>query len=300
MSLFPSMPQGWRPGPGPYGLPYPSPAGMPVPGSFPTPSTSLPPLPLPPWMNAQASMQGMPLQVVPVPYAPALEEAGPAVQFQTAAPEPPTNLPPSALDIQSTISFNPVSSHIPASSYPRLDPTIFVAPHATVLGHVEAGEDVFIGFGSVIRADYGSPFHIGPRSSIQDNVVVHGEPGQFVEGDGRQWSVYLDSEVTCLPNAVLHGPLRVGHNVYIGEGALLHTADIGDDSVIMHGATVTGGVRIPPGRFVAPGQTIWRQEEADDLPAVPTEYREINPTAVQGYVELSRQYRTQLPVATWR
>ncbi|MGE5591697.1 MAG: hypothetical protein ACM3ZA_13970, partial [Bacillota bacterium] len=209
-------------------------------------------------------------------------------------------LPPSALDVQTTVSFNPVTAHVPTSSYPRLDATVFVAPHATVLGDVEVCEDVFIGFGAVIRADYGSPFRIGPRCSVQDNVVVHGEPAQFVEAEGRRWSVYLDQDVSCLHGAVLHGPLKVGRNVYIGQGAMVHTAEIGDDSVIMHGATVTGGVRILPGRFVAPGQAVWRQAEADALPEVPAAYRQLNPMSVQGYVELARQYRTQMPVATWR
>lgn len=281
--MFPSMPQRFPAGPGPYGLPYPSPAGMPVPHEFPTPPSPLPPLPLPPWAG-QMSGDGT-------------KGGTPAVFFQSAASVPPLNLPPSALDLQTTVSFNPITSAVPLAEYPRITETTFIAPHASVLGDVRVGEDVFIGFGAVIRADCGSPFFIGPRSSVQDHVVVHGEPGQFVEAEGRKWSVYLAGEDSCLHNAVLHGPLKIGRNVYIGEGAMLHTAEIGDDCVIMQGATVVGGVRIPPGRFVAPGQAVWRQADADDLPKVPVEFRQLNPMSVQGYVELARAYRSQMPVA---
>lgn len=34
----------------------------------------------------------------------------------------------------------------------------------------------------------------------------------------------------------------------------------------MHGATVTNGVKIANGCFVAPGQSVWKQEDADELP----------------------------------
>lgn len=300
--MFPSMPYGFSPGPGPYGLPYPSPTGMPLPREFPTPPSPLPPLPLPPWLTGQAMPEGVmggpPVQQYPMQQyaAPMQQYAAPMVSFQASAPSPP-HLPPSALDLQTTASFNPVTSHVPLSEYPRIDDTVFVAPHATVLGDVRIGEDVFIGFGAVLRADYGSPFFIGPRSNIQDHVVVHGEPEQFVEAEDGKWSVHLAGEVSCLHNAVLHGPLKVGRNVYIGEGAMLHTAEIGDGCVIMHGATVVNGVRIPPGRLVAPGQTVWRQSEADALPEVPAEFRQLNPMSIQGYVELARSYRSQMPVA---
>lgn len=280
--------------PGPFGQRFPVPTGLPMPGSMPVPPSMIPALPLPPWPAEAAPPVPMTPQwsaevVPPTPMIPQAPGAGAAAGG--------LDVPPSAMDLQTTVSFNPASAFVPESNFPKLAPTVFVAPHAAVIGDVTAGDDVFIGFGATLRADYGSPFHIGPRCSIQDHVVVHGEPGQFVEGNGRTWSVFLDEGVSCLHNAVIHGPVRVGRNVYIGAGGVLHSADVGDDCVIMHNATVTGGVRIPPGRFVAPGKSVWRQEEADHLPLVPPELTALNPRAVAGCTRLAEAYRTQMPLA---
>ncbi|MHB9145549.1 MAG: LbetaH domain-containing protein [Symbiobacteriia bacterium] len=262
--------------PGPYGPRFGVPQGMPMPGSIPVPGSSLPPMPPPPWGD-------WPMGMAPVP---AYRPSTPAY-------------PPGALDFQTTIAFGPTTSVVPASRLPTLAPTVFIAPHSTLVGDVNVGEDVFVGFGAVIRADWGSPFYIGPRCNIQDHAVVRGEPEQSVEVDGRRWSVYLDEGVSCLDSAVLHGPLRIGKNVYIGAGTVLRTAEIGDNCVIMHNATVMGGVRVPAGRLVGAGQVVQSQLEADALPAVPADLQAINPQSVSGCVELARAYRTQLPVAAW-
>ena len=59
---------------------------------------------------------------------------------------------------------------------PRIDPTAFVAPNATIVGDVEIGEGSSIWFGAVLRADL-NRIRIGKGTNIQDNTVVHvGDP----------------------------------------------------------------------------------------------------------------------------
>ncbi|MBV8363210.1 MAG: gamma carbonic anhydrase family protein, partial [Candidatus Eremiobacteraeota bacterium] len=55
---------------------------------------------------------------------------------------------------------------------PKVHPSAFVAPTATLIGDVEVGPESSIWFGAVLRADNG-PIRVGARSSIQDNAVMH-------------------------------------------------------------------------------------------------------------------------------
>ena len=55
---------------------------------------------------------------------------------------------------------------------PQLDPSVYVAPNASIIGDVHIGPRSSVWFGAVIRGDV---FHIriGSETSIQDNTVVH-------------------------------------------------------------------------------------------------------------------------------
>ncbi len=55
---------------------------------------------------------------------------------------------------------------------PRIDPTAFVHPDATVVGDVVIGPESTIWPQAVLRGDYGN-ITIGARTSIQDGTVVH-------------------------------------------------------------------------------------------------------------------------------
>jgi len=59
---------------------------------------------------------------------------------------------------------------------PRIHPTAFVAPTATLVGDVIVEEGASIWYGVVIRADY-APVIVRRRANVQDNAVVHGSPG---------------------------------------------------------------------------------------------------------------------------
>jgi carbonic anhydrase/acetyltransferase-like protein (isoleucine patch superfamily) len=85
---------------------------------------------------------------------------------------------------------------IPASSY--------VAENATIIGAVTLGERVSILFGAVLRGD-NEPITIGDDSNVQDNCVLHTDPG---------------------------APLNIGKGVTIGHCAMLHGCTIGDGALI--------------------------------------------------------------------
>src|SRR5512132_3973861 len=82
--------------------------------------------------------------------------------------------------------FNGHIPVIPASCY--------IAPEATIIGAVVLGERVTILFGAVVRGD-NEPIVIGDDSNVQDNCVLHTDPGL---------------------------PLTLGKGVTVGHHSMLH------------------------------------------------------------------------------
>ncbi|ERJ10992.1 LbetaH domain-containing protein [Haloplasma contractile] len=191
------------------------------------------------------------------------------------------------------ITKNPVTSHVHYTTDPKFYSDVFVGPGSAVVGDVTIKGPVFIGFHNIIRADYGSPFFIGPGTSIHDHCLIHGQPNQFVKVGAYRWSVHIDGEVSILHGSAVHGPCRVGKNTFIGQHVSIFDAEIGPNCVIMHGANITGGVKIPEGRYVEPGKTVFKQEDADGLPPVPGDHLSVNPETVNGYMELLYTYNRQ-------
>jgi len=121
---------------------------------------------------------------------------------------------------------------------PKLDPSVFVAPSASVIGDVSVGADSSIWYGAVIRGDVMS-IRIGARSSIQDNAVLHATGG---------WSeTIVGDEVTVGHSVILHG-CHVGSRVLVGMGTIvLDAAEIGEGTLIGAGSLVTARTKIPAG-----------------------------------------------------
>ena len=120
---------------------------------------------------------------------------------------------------------------------PVIHETAFVADNTTVRGNVTIGEGAGIYFGAVLRAET-DPITIGPGSNIQDNCVLHADPG-FPTKVGR--------DCTVGHAAILHG-CTIGDNTLIGMGAiLLNGARVGRDCIVGAGALVPQGMEIPDG-----------------------------------------------------
>ena len=58
---------------------------------------------------------------------------------------------------------------------PKIAPTAWVHPAATIVGDVEIGAGASIWPGAVLRGDFGA-IRIGAGTSIQDNAVLHAAP----------------------------------------------------------------------------------------------------------------------------
>ena len=131
---------------------------------------------------------------------------------------------------------------------PKLADDVYVAPNAQVMGNVEMGPASSVWFGAVLRGD-NDLIKIGARSNVQDNSVLHTDPGMpLTLGEG----VIVGHQV------MLHG-CTIGDNTLIGIGAtVLNGAKIGNNCLIGAHALITEGKEIPDGSMVvgAPGKII--------------------------------------------
>ncbi|MCS5714540.1 gamma carbonic anhydrase family protein [Herbiconiux sp. CPCC 205716] len=124
---------------------------------------------------------------------------------------------------------------------PVVDEAAWIAPTATVVGEVRLAPGSSVFYGAVLRAD-GDRIELGAGSNLQDNVVVHVDPGH---------PAIIGSGVSVGHNAVLHG-CTVEHDSLIGMNAtVLNGAVIGSGSLVAAGAVVLEGTVVPPGSLVA-------------------------------------------------
>ncbi|MCR4672725.1 MAG: gamma carbonic anhydrase family protein [Lachnospiraceae bacterium] len=115
-----------------------------------------------------------------------------------------------------------------------------IFPGAVVVGDVKIGEGSSVWYNAVVRGDE-NPIVIGKNTNVQDCAVIHcNEVYPTIIGDG----------VTIGHAAIVHSA-TIGDNTLIGMGAIiLNGAVIGKDCLIGAGALVTGKTVIPDGSLV--------------------------------------------------
>src|SRR5688572_25738193 len=112
---------------------------------------------------------------------------------------------------------------------------VFIAPNAILIGNISLGDEVSVWFGAVLRADT-DKITIGNRSNIQDNAVLHVDPGAPVN---------IGHDVVVGHSAVIHGA-TIGDHVLIGmHSTVLNHASIGNFCIIGANALVTEGMQVP-------------------------------------------------------
>ncbi|MBF8293588.1 MAG: gamma carbonic anhydrase family protein [Bacteroidetes bacterium] len=120
---------------------------------------------------------------------------------------------------------------------PKIDPSVFIAEGAQIIGDVEIGRDSSVWFNTVIRGDV-HYIRIGERTNIQDNCVLHVTHDTY--------------------------PLVIGSDVTVGHGAILHAATIKDRCLIGMGAKVLDNATVGPYALVAAGALVLEHFEVPE------------------------------------
>lgn len=135
----------------------------------------------------------------------------------------------------------------------------WIADNAKVIGNVHLKNNSSVWFGAVLRGDI-EKITIGEGSNVQDNSVLHTDPG---------CPVNIGSGVTIGHLVMLHG-CTIEDDTLIGIGAvILNKAVIGKNCIIGANALITENKKIPDNSLVigSPGK-LMRQLQDQEIEAV--------------------------------
>ena len=139
------------------------------------------------------------------------------------------------------------------------DESYWIAPTAVLIGRVRLERDASVWWGAVLRGD-DEPITIGRGSNVQDNCVLHTDPG---------FPLTIGPEVTVGHLAMLHG-CTIGEGSLVGIGAVvLNGAKVGRNCMIAAKALIAEGKEIPDNSLVmgVPGKVVGevRPEQAERI-----------------------------------
>ena len=175
----------------------------------------------------------------------------------------------------------------PNGDIPVVHETAFVDPTAILCGKVIVEANVFIGPYAVIRADEVNegggmePIVIGANSNIQDGVVIHCKAGGGV-AIGRGTSIAHRS--------IVHGPCKVGDNVFIGFNSVLFNCEVGEGSVVRHNSVVEG-CHVPAGFYIPSTSNIHSDAELATITPVTPDQAGFSESVTQANLELVKGYK---------
>ncbi|WP_285248325.1 gamma carbonic anhydrase family protein [Pseudarthrobacter sp. efr-133-R2A-89] len=157
---------------------------------------------------------------------------------------------------------------------PAVHESAFIAPSASIIGNATLAADSSAFYGVSVRADTAA-ITVGAGSNLQDNVVLHADPG---------FPCTVGERVSVGHAAVVHG-CTVEDDCLIGMGAtVLNGAVIGAGSLVAAGAVVLEGTVVPPRSLIAGVPAKVRRELTEE------EFDGVRANAAR-YVELAAQHR---------
>lgn len=155
---------------------------------------------------------------------------------------------------------------------PEIGEGTWIAPSAEIVGDVTIGKNCYIGFGAVIRGDFGK-IVIGDESAIEEGVIIH-----------------------CASN------VEIGKRVIVGHMAMIHDSVIEDYSLIgmqsmicdysyIKKWTIIGEKSMVKKKQVIPSNKIYGGMPATEIGDLTSVHKEFLEMGQQLYADLSGRYK---------
>jgi len=155
---------------------------------------------------------------------------------------------------------------------PTIGDGTWIAPSAEIIGDVTIGKSCYIGFGAIIRADFG-PICIGNESAIEEAVIIH-----------EAKSVSIGNRVIVGHMAMLHD-VTIHDYVLIGMQSMLCAfSEVESWSIIAEHSLVLKNSVIPTGK-------IYGGSPALEIGVVTPEHRKMLVSGQDIYADLPNHYQ---------
>ncbi len=154
---------------------------------------------------------------------------------------------------------------------PVIGDNTWIAPSAEIIGDVTIGDNCYIGFGAIIRGDFGS-ISIGRHCLIEESVVVH-----------------------CAARVKIMDFVIIGHKVMLHDATVEDHALVGMQSMIcdnsvIHSWSVVAEQSLVMKHQEIPNGKIYGGSPAKEIGVVTDKHRERFNFGIQAYSELTQQY----------
>ncbi len=149
----------------------------------------------------------------------------------------------------------------------------WIAPSAEIIGDVRIGKRCYIGFGAIIRGDYGTII-IGDQTAIEETCMIHARPMQVVQ---------IGNRVTVGHMVMIHGSTIMDNAVIGMHATLSDNAEIGEWAIVAEHALVVNKQKIP-------GYKVYGGVPAKEIGDVTQKHMDIWNAGKQVYVDLTYQY----------
>jgi len=161
---------------------------------------------------------------------------------------------------------------------PEIDPSVFVAATAAIIGAVRIGANSSVWHQVTLRGD-NNYILIGQNTNIQDNCCVH--------IDSRHYPTIIGNDVTIGHSAIIHA-CEIGDGGFVGMGAIVM-----DGAVIEPGGMLAAGAMLTPGKRIPSGE-LWAGRPATKMRDLSDAERTFNAHSAAHYVEVARAHRLGL------
>jgi carbonic anhydrase/acetyltransferase-like protein (isoleucine patch superfamily) len=155
---------------------------------------------------------------------------------------------------------------------PKVHPTAYIAPNATLCGDVTVSKDSRVMFGAVLTAE-GGPMRIGDTCVVMENALIRGT---------KRHPTNIGDNCVVGPRTHLVG-CQVGDNAFLATGStIFNGAYVGEGAEVRVNGTVHLRTALPaeavvpigwvavgePAEVLAPGEheRIWELQEPLDFP----------------------------------
>ena len=154
---------------------------------------------------------------------------------------------------------------------PQVGKGTWIAPSAEIIGDVTIGDCCYIGFGAIIRGDFGS-ITIGSQTLIEEAVVIH-----------------------CASSATIGSRVIVGHKAMLHDTTIHDNALIGMQSMICDFSeiqewSIVAEQSLIMKRQVVPTGKIFGGSPAQEIGVVKQAHKDRFNFGIEAYGELTAQY----------